>query len=138
MARSRKIPRDAKAALVTIGQTHGTYKVTTHLEVPINVCRAVTFQLEIEREIIARNRRYLQQTEQEKGITKDPLMQEIHANYRINPSSQVIPAGTYETSYAISEEQAAWFRRVKQTGQEKTCQRYWGLWLRNNFKQPLN
>ena len=71
----------------------------------------MTSQPEIKRKIIARNRRHLQQTEREKG--------EIHENYGTNAPSQVIHAGTYKTTYEISEEYAAWCRAVKRTGQGK-------------------
>ena len=93
VARPKKSPRDANAALVTWGRIHGTCKITSHLKIAINVSREMTSYPEIEREIIANNRRHLQQTEQEKGITQDPLMREIHANYGVNPSSQAILAG---------------------------------------------
>ena len=46
-------------------------------------------------------------------------MQEIQANCGIKPCSQAILEGTYETSYEISEGQAAWFRVVKPTGREQ-------------------
>ena len=75
-----------------------------HLEVTIDIWREVTSQPKIKRKTITRNRRPLQQTEQEKGITQDPLMQEIHENYGINPSSQAILAGTFKKAYETSEE----------------------------------
>ena len=53
-------------------------------------------------------------------------MREIHSNYGINPSAKAILAGTYETKYKISEEQAAWFRAVKQTEKEKSAPKVMG------------
>ena len=79
----------------------------------------MTNQRDIEREIIARNWRHLQQIEREQGVTKGPLMKEMHSHYGLNPSAKAILAGTYQTIYSISEEQAAWFRGIKQTRQEK-------------------
>ena len=61
-----------------------------------------------------------QQIDREQGVKQDPLMREIHANYGINPSVQAILTGTYETTYEILDEQAAWLRAVKQTGWEKS------------------
>ena len=89
------------------------------LEIPIDIWGEVTNQRDIECEIIARNRRHLQQIEREHGVTEGPLMKEIHSHYGLNPSAKAILAGTYQTTYSISEEQAAWFRGIKQTRKEK-------------------
>ena len=40
--RPSKIPRDAKAALVTPGRAHGTYEIKKLLEIPIDIWREVT------------------------------------------------------------------------------------------------
>ena len=101
VAKPSTIPEDANAALVKPGQAHGTHEITKLLEVPIDIWREVTNQREIEREIIARNRRHLQQIEREQGVTEGPLLKEIHANYGINLSAKAILAGTYETTYEI-------------------------------------
>ena len=74
-------PQNAKAALVTPGQAYGTYVLKKLLEVPIDIWREVTNQREIERDIIARNLRHLQQIEQKQGVTNGPLLKEIHSNY---------------------------------------------------------
>ena len=56
VARSKRIPQDANAVFVRPGQVHGTYKITKHLEVPIDIYRAVISQPVIERDIIAQSR----------------------------------------------------------------------------------
>ena len=84
MTNPSPIPRDAEAALVTPGHAYGTPEINKLLEVPIDILRDVSNQQEIEREVIARNRRHLQQIEQEQGVTEDPLLKEIHAHYGIN------------------------------------------------------
>ena len=96
------------------GRAHGTHEIKKLLEAPIDICREVTNPRDIERVTISRNRRHFQQIEQEQGVTEGPLLREIHSNYGINPSAKAILAGTYETTYDISEEQADWFRAVKQ------------------------
>ena len=131
------IPRDATAALVTAGRAYGTYAINKLLEVPIDIWREVTNQGAIEQEIIARNRRHLQQIEREQGVTEGPLLKEIHANYGINPSAKAILAGTYETTYEISEEQAAWFRAVKQTEKEKNAPAVLGSLDMGQYRQTF-
>ena len=101
VTRPAKIPRDAKAALVKPGRAHGTHEIKKLLEIPIDIWREVTNQRDIECEIIARNRRHLQQIEREHGVTKGPLTKEIHSHYGLNPLAKAILSGTYQTTYSI-------------------------------------
>ena len=123
--------------MVTPGRFHGTHEIKKHFDVPIDIWHEVPSQREIEREIIARNRRHLQQIEQEQGVTQPPLMRETHSNYEINPSTKVILARTYEITYEVSEEQAAWLCTVKQTGQEKSAPKVLGSMDMGQFQETF-
>ena len=64
-------------------------------------------------------------------------MKEIHENYGINPSAKAILAGAYLDEYFISEEQAAWFRAIKQTRKEKYSPAVFGYMDKTQYQQSF-
>ena len=57
---------------------------------------------------MVRNKRHLQQTAREGGVTTWPLMNEIQANHGLNPRVDDLLAGKFEMEHEVSEEMAAW------------------------------
>ena len=54
-----------------------------------------------------RNKRHLQQTVSEGGITTGSLMNEIQANHGLNPRVDDLLPGRFEIEHEVSEEMAA-------------------------------
>ena len=55
----------------------GGYQVTTEFHVPYEIWREVTSQEEIEKQLIARDKRHLQQTARNEGITTDKVFEKF-------------------------------------------------------------
>ncbi|KAL7524524.1 hypothetical protein ACHAWF_002609, partial [Thalassiosira exigua] len=73
----------------------------------------VTKPEDIERLLLARNKRHLEQTDREKDPNTAPIMDELHENFGINEQVNKLLDGRYETSHEVSEEMAAWIEVVK-------------------------
>ena len=56
----------------------------------------------------------------------------------INPPSQAILEGTYETIYEVTKEHGAWFRAVKQTEQEKGTMKVLGIITNEQYQETFN
>jgi len=94
----------------------------------------VTSQEEIESQIMARNKRHLQQTAREGGVTTGPLMNEIQANHGLNSRVDNLLAGRFETEHEVPEEMAGWIKAVKQTDKEKATPKVVGVMTKEQFQ----
>jgi len=112
----------------------GGYKIAQKHELPAAFWTDVTSQEEIESQIMARNKRHLQQTAREGGFTTRPLMGEIQANHGLNSRVDDLLAGRFETEHEVSEEMAAWITAVKQTDKEKAQPKVVGVMTKEQFQ----
>ena len=94
----------------------------------------VTSREEIESQIMARNKRHLQQTAREGGVTTGPLMNEIQANHGLNSRVDDLLAGRFETEHEVPEEMAGWIKAVKQTDKEKATPKVVGVMTKEQFQ----
>ena len=86
---------------------------------------------------MTRNKRHMQQTAREEGITIGPLMDEIQANHGLNPRVDALLAGRFEMEHEVSEEMAAWIEEVKQTDREKATPKVVGVMTKERFQYVL-
>ena len=80
---------------------------------------SVTSQKEIEKRILERNKRHLQQMSIEGGPTECEPLVSLHENCGVNPAVQRLLKGTYTAEVEVSEEMAAWIAAMKQNDQER-------------------
>ena len=126
------MPMDVMGVSVT---TEGVgYKIVQKHELPVAFWTDVTSREEIESQIMARNKRHLQQTAREGGVTTGPLMNEIQANHGLNSRVDDLLAGRFETEHEVSEEMAAWIKAVKQTDKEKATPKVVGVMTKEQFQ----
>ena len=110
-------PKDARAVSVTPDGVG--YKVVQKYDFSADIWSDVTSQEEIESQIMARNKRHLQHTAREGGITTGKLMHEIQANHGLNPRADDLLLGRFETEHEASEEMSTRIQAVNQTDKER-------------------
>ena len=126
------MPMDAMGVSVTAEGVG--YKIVQKHELPVAFWMDVTSQEEIESQIMARNKRHLQQTAREGGVTTGPLMNEIQANHGLNSRVDDLLAGRFETEHEVPEEMAGWIKAVKQTDKEKATPKVVGVMTKEQFQ----
>ena len=83
--------------------------------------REVTSQSEIEALTIERNKRHLQQTAMEEGVSTKPPLTTLRENFGFNEMARQVLEGTYELTGNESAELVAFLEAIKQTDKEKAC-----------------
>ena len=109
------IPKDARVVSVSPDGE----KIGQRYDISAEIWIDVTSQEEIESQIMVRNKRHLQQTARERGVTTWLLVNEIQANHGLNTRGDDLLAGKFEREHDVSEEMAWWNQAVKQTDKEK-------------------
>ena len=125
------------AELVTVTQTDDPprWHITATLPTPTTLWTDITSQEEIEAHLLRRNKRHLEQTSREQGISTAPLLSDIRENNGINPLVMDILDGSFDTTYELSPEITQFFAALKQTPQEKTLRPILGTITSDQFQQ---
>ena len=123
---SSLIPADAKT--VRVEMIHGLLevKIVEWFEVAARMWRDVTSPQEIEKELLARNKRHLQQMDREGGPHNLAPMSSFQANYGINPATDQLLRREYQFKQEVSLELATWAEAVKQHRWRRPYLRWWG------------
>ena len=115
-----KVPAsDVILVNVDIDQDTNRWTITETLPTPPTMWVDVTSQTEIERALLARNKRHLQQTAREEGISTRPPLATLKLNDGFNDMSTAILNGTSLTSYDITPEMAHFFHALKRTNKDR-------------------
>ena len=118
LSRESPIPGNARAVLIfPNGDSYG-YKIDETLDILTNIWRDVTSEEEIKKQTMARNKRHLQQTAREQGVTTGPLMNNIRTNHGMDATADDLFAEKFVMEYKVSEEMIAWIEAVKQIDRE--------------------
>lgn len=75
----------------------------------------------MERLLLERNERHLQQTAIEEGVSTKPPMTHLRENFGFNDTASRALQGTYEFKEEVSDEVAALFQTLKRTDAEREC-----------------
>ena len=117
------LPPDAVRAEVELRDDN--YHLTL-VYLPCELWRRVTNQKELERTILARNKRHLQQAVIEKSRLHDPIMQEIIKNSGTGDLVDDIIAGKITEEEGVDEAIQAWISAVRQTSSKLVLPRTTG------------
>jgi hypothetical protein len=125
------------AELVTVAQTANPprWHITATLPTPETFWTDITSQEEIEAHLLRRNKRHLEQTSRENGISTGPLLSDLRANNGINPLVTDILDGSFDSTYELSPEITHFFAALKQTPQEKALRPILGTITSDQFQQ---
>ena len=111
------LPDDVELVEVEQDDETDSIYVTQFLPGPDTIWEDVTSQDLIEQHLLRRNKRHLEQTFREQGISTHPLFQDIRAQHGINPLTADLLDGTFDTTYMLSPETTAFFEQLKRTPQ---------------------
>ena len=115
-----KVPAsDVVLVNVDIDPVTNHWTITEMLPTPRTMWVDVTSQIEIERALLARNKRHLQQTAREEGISTRPPISTLKQNDGFNDMSTAILQGTPLTSHDITPEMAQFFLALKRTPKDR-------------------
>ena len=119
------LPSDAVA--VTIGQrdTSLHYFIADRLPIAPIVWNDVTSQAEIEMLLLERNKRHLQQTAREEGVSTKPFLTFIRRDHGINVEARKILDGTL-TEYELTPDMAEFFNTLRKGQTEQDLPRVIG------------
>ena len=119
------LPDDAVRAVVTVTVGADHIQLTACYRYS-GVWDEKTDQKEIERLILMRNKRHLQQYDIEEGRIHNPIMQKVIKGYGTNDIIKAIRDGTLGLTEATDEAIQAWLSALKQTGSQMTLPRITG------------
>ena len=124
------------AVLVRVGRTQAPprWKVITTLPRPENLWIDITAQEEIEDHLIRWNKRHLEQTSREQGISTTPLLADIRAMNGINPLTSDILDGSFDTTYELTPELSEFFAALRQTEHERSLRPILGTITSEQFQ----
>ena len=104
------------------------------LDRPASIWEDVTSQELIEEHLLRRNKRHLEQTSREQGISTTPLFQDIRANNGINPLTADLLDGTFDTTYELTPEIAAFFEHLRRTPETDKSRPVLGIITSEDFQ----
>ena len=111
------------------------YRIIKYLLMPEKLWTAVTNPDEIVDWLCTRNKRHLQQSDIEGGISAHPAMQALRANYGFNDTSRRVLDGDIPPELELSPLMTEWFKTLKQTEQEKQCTPVLGVITSEEFME---
>ena len=106
------LPDDAELVEVAVDDDNLLY-ITEVLPYPPTIWEDITSQERIEQCLLHRNKRHLEQMEREQGRSTEPLFQDIRENYGLNPLTEDLLNGTFDTTYELNPVTAAFFQHLK-------------------------
>jgi hypothetical protein len=107
------LPQDAIRVTVTQAPPHNRWTITDRILNDSPIWEDLDSQESIEISLLARNRRHLEQTAREQGISTFPPLSTIRGNFGINPLTDGILDGTFATHYDLTPEMAAFFEALQ-------------------------
>ena len=99
------IPNNAR--VVSVAPKGERYEIVEKYDIPTDIWGGVTSQEEIESQIMAKNRRHLQQTARKEEVITGPLVNEFEANHGLNLRVDDLLAGRFVTKRDVYEEMVA-------------------------------
>ena len=112
------LPSDARSVEVARDEESRHFRISNYLPIGPIVWTDVTSQEEIESLLLERNKRHLQQTAREKGLSTEPPLTFIRRDHGINIDARRILDGTL-TEYELSPEMTAFFSALRQGPTER-------------------
>lgn len=110
------LPEDVELVDVDLDKDTDSIYITGYLPKPPSIWEDVTSQELFEQYLLKWNKRHLEQTSRERGISTQPLFQDIRTNQGINPlTAEDLLDGTFDTTYVLSPETSAFFDHLKRT-----------------------
>ncbi|EED89738.1 predicted protein [Thalassiosira pseudonana CCMP1335] len=113
------LPDDASPVEVTKMDHNDRYCITRRIPKPPNGWRDITAPVEVEQQLLWRNKRHLQQTTKEQGISTTEPMQSLRRNHGLSNMTNDLLAGQLRVDVEVTETMAAWFKAVAQTDAER-------------------
>eukprot|EP01082_Thalassiosira_pseudonana_P005722 g5250.t1 g5250 contig2:87008-89119(+) len=112
------LPGDASPVEVKMDH-NDRYYITRRIPKPPNGWRDITAPVEVEQQLLWRNKRHLQQTTKEQGISTTKPMQSLRRNHGLSNMTHDLLAGRLRVDVEVTETMAAWFKAVAQTDAER-------------------
>lgn len=109
------LPDDAELVEVDHDEETDSIIVSNQLPRPPVLWEDISSQELIEQHLLRRNKRHLEQTSRESGVSTQPLLQDIRMNHGINPLTEDLLDGTFDTTYILSPEMVAFFEQLKRS-----------------------
>lgn len=114
-----KIPAsDVVLVQVDVDKETHRWRITETLPTPQSMWVDITSQTEIEQALLRRNKRHLQQTAREGGISTRLPMTALRQNYGYNDLATKVLEGTQITNYDLTPEMTHFFRALKRTTED--------------------
>ena len=109
----KPLPDDAQLITVELASPQNLWRIREKLTQPTSFWQDLETQEDIESNLIERNRRHLEQTAREHGISTKAPLTTIRANYGLNPLTDQILDGTLSTVYELTPEMNAFFAALR-------------------------
>ncbi|KAL7430492.1 hypothetical protein ACHAXH_001865 [Discostella pseudostelligera] len=109
------LPDDVQLVDVECIPPHNRWTILRTLPHATTFWRDIKSQDKLEAHLLDHNRRHLEQTSREGGISTRLPLTLVRQNYGINPLTEQILDGSFTTSYDLSPEMAAFFDALKST-----------------------
>ncbi len=126
---------DATLVKVRLTDNPPRWHITDTLPTPVTLWIDVTSQEDIEAHLLRRNKRHLEQTSREQGISTGPLLSDLRDNNGVNPLATDILDGSFDTTYELSPELTQFFAALKKTPQEQALRPILGTITSVQFQQ---
>ena len=133
-----KVLADDALPITVSPMDDGRWMLVERLPPRVNMWQDVTSQSEIEQILLRRNRRHLEQTAREGGVSTRPPLTTLRESHGFNPLSDSVLAGTHQhilTEYTIPPELTEFFTQLKRSGRERTLPSVLGLITPSQFKE---
>ena len=107
------LPDNAIRVTIATVPPHNRLTITSRIHRDEPIWSDVGSQENIEICLLARNRRHLEQTAREQGISTGPPLTTLRENFGFNPFSEGVLHGNYVTHYDLTPEMQAFFEALK-------------------------
>lgn len=128
------LPQDSEPVRVTYDSMSNGWCIVETLPLNEALWEDITAQEEIEAHLLRRNKRHLEQTDREQGISTQQLFRDIRAQDGINPLTADILDGSFQTTYELTPETAAFFEALKITPREGELRPILGIMTSEQFQ----
>lgn len=130
-----KVPAtDVILVMVGVDPDTSRWIITETLPTPQTMWVDITSQSEIEAALLARNKRHLQQTAREQGISTRPPLTTLRVNHGFNDMATAVLDGAPFTDYPLTREMEQLFLAMKRTPTDRALPPIFGEFTSDDIK----
>jgi ribonuclease HI len=105
--------------LVVVKKSDDWLIIDKFLPTPATIWKDVTKQSDLEGLLVSRNKRHLQQTAYEEGISTEETLTTLRRQHGLSDDAEKVLNGEKYTDADVSPEMAAWFRAIRRPESDK-------------------